>query len=405
MHGSVDAPAVVGAGGLERVTCCPRPWTTAGRRSYSASRRRNGRRRGATAGGRRPARGATVRRDDRVGDPAGLTAGPIASPPRRGRRTSVHRRLPVHAAEARAASAPHAFPIARARSIPSPASHDARNPASNASPEPVVSTTSLRARAATLVIRSPSAATAPSAPAFATTTAPTREREDRALQLLLSGDQPRLGGVGEEHVGLREDVAQPAVPRLRRVPVGVERRRPAAARPHPEQRREVLGEPWLEEEGADVDVPRGVEQLRIDRSAVRSPIVPAWVRIARSSRPASTTVTPVGRSGSVTSPRTSTPRATSSSRMNRPNGRRRPRRRTPRAGRASRRRRRRSRPTRRRSGERRPRAVPPARTRGERRPSGSGRGSRRRARAGRVGRSRADDRRFGRRAAAVRARV
>ena len=34
-----------------------------------------------------------------------------------------------------------------------------------------------------------------------------REREDRGLQLFLSGDLPRLGGVGEEHVGLREDVA------------------------------------------------------------------------------------------------------------------------------------------------------------------------------------------------------
>ena len=53
-------------------------------------------------------------------------------------------------------------------------------------------------------------------------------------------------------------------------------------------------------------------------SVRRSAIVPAWVRIARSFGRARTTVTPVGLASSTTSPPTSTPRRSSSSRRKRP---------------------------------------------------------------------------------------
>ena len=49
-------------------------------------------------------------------------------------------------------------------------------------------------------------------------------------------------------------------------------------------------------------------------AAVNAPIVPGTVNMPRSSGCDSTTVSPVGRSGSVTTPRTSTPRWVSSSR-------------------------------------------------------------------------------------------
>ena len=70
---------------------------------------------------------------------------------------------------ARVESAPQAFAIARERSSGSPASIEARYPASNASPAPVVSSASI-VGAAARTSRSPWAARAPSAPSFATTT-------------------------------------------------------------------------------------------------------------------------------------------------------------------------------------------------------------------------------------------
>ena len=144
------------------------------------------------------------------------------------------------------------------------ASHAARNPASNESPAPVVSTTRAGDRRDFGRLAG--------------------GRGDRSTAPVLDDDHARLGAeaphgfvqirdvseahrlhrVGQEDVGPRQQPHEPRVPGSRRVPIGVDRGRAAALVDPLEDPLQVGPESPLQEVRADVHVARRGEHLRID---------------------------------------------------------------------------------------------------------------------------------------------
>ena len=139
---------------------------------------------------------------------------------------------------ARVESAPHALAIARHRSSGSPPSIAARNPASNESPAPVVSTVATRIAAAVDAL----AGTDRDRAAVARLHHDESGRVGASTAIAASRSDVRARRVasisfGKQHVDRGQQVVEPAVPRTARVPVRIDRR----GRPHPRALGEQLG--------------------------------------------------------------------------------------------------------------------------------------------------------------------
>ena len=179
------------------------------------------------------------------------------------------------------AARPHAWTAIRTRpraAAPPRAtgrrSSAARNPASNESPAPVASTASVASAATFTVAPSSPIPSAPSAPHLTATVRGPPPNDDasaprRGLTSVEPGQPSGLHGVGQQHVCLRRGDREPAVPRPRRIPVGVEAGRRSGGAGGPEQPGELRGQGGLEEVAAGVDVPGPREELRRDVGGTR----------------------------------------------------------------------------------------------------------------------------------------
>ena len=209
------------------------------------------------------------------------------SPPRASRSASSIVGCAPVPPSARVESAPHAFAIASARPSGMPASQAARNPASNESPAPVVSTASAATPATRCVSRRQPPAIAPRSPSLTTTMPRVARRGAGSPRRASAMCAMRVASIafGQEHVGHVQQVEHARRPTARTDPSSG---RPTSSRRAPvhvvEQRRQHRRERRLQEVGADVHVAGALEQRRVDAARRASAaIVPGTVRIARSS--------------------------------------------------------------------------------------------------------------------------